>query len=182
MTHCRSYWGRGCTTHVVQGGHYWNQSNANHAPFIIGNPPADFPEFRNYLLASARYDHGAGGAGKPGSDAIYGGHSHVGTMIYLGDNWPDEFRGHLFTHNLGGHQINQQINRPLGSGFDTVHAGKDQFFCSDPKYVAVDLQYGPDGAVYMIDWYDQQHCHNPNVENWDRKQRADLSDGVGGDI
>jgi len=168
MTHCRSYWGRGLTTHVIQGGHFWNQANANHAPFIIANPPEEFPGFRNYLLASARYDHGAGGAGPAGSDAIYGGHSHVGTMIYLGDNWPDEFRGHLFTHNLGGHQINQQVNERLGSGFNTVHAGKDQFFCSDPKYVAVDLQYGPDGAVYIIDWYDQQHCHNPNTERWDR--------------
>src|SRR5262245_50271444 len=168
MTHCRSYWGGGCTTHVVQGGHYWNQANANYAPFIIPNPPQDFARFRNFLLASARYDHGAGGAGKPGSDAIYGGHSHVGTMFYLGDNWPDEFRGHLFTHNLGGHQINQEVNQREGSGFKTVHAGRDVFFCSDPKYVAVDLQYGPDGAVYVIDWYDQQHCHNPNAERWDR--------------
>lgn len=168
MTHCRSYWGKGGTTHVLQGGHFWNQANANYAPFVIGDPPQDYPEFRNYLLASARYDHGAGGAGAPGSDAIYGGHSHVGTMIYMGDNWPESLRGHLFTHNLHGHQINHQINRRLGSGFDTVHAGLDHFFCTDPKYVAVDLQYGPDGAVYIIDWYDQQHCHNPNTERWDR--------------
>lgn len=168
MTHCRSYWGKGPTTHVLQGGQFWNQVNANYAPFIIANPPREFPEFRNYLLSSARYDHGAGGAGVRGSDAIYGGHSHVGTMIYLGDNWPDEYRGHLFTHNLGGHQINQQINKPLGSGYDTVHEGHDMLFCTDPKYVAVDLQYGPDGAVYFIDWYDQQHCHNPNTERWDR--------------
>ncbi len=168
MTHCRSYWGNGPTTHVIQGGQFWNQVNANYAPFIIANPPKEFPEFRNYLLSSARYDHGAGGAGARGSDAIYGGHSHVGTMIYLGDNWPDEYRGHLFTHNLGGHQINQQINKPLGSGYDTVHAGRDMLFCTDPKYVAVDLQYGPDGAVYFIDWYDMQHCHNPNTERWDR--------------
>ena len=168
MTHCRSYWGRGGTTHVMQGGQFWNQANANYAPFIVANPPADFPGFRNFLLASARYDHGAGGAGVRGSDAIYGGHSHVGTMIYLGDNWPDEFRGHLFTHNLHGHQINQQVNLREASGYNTVHAGKDQFFCSDPNYVAVDLQYGPDGAVYFIDWYDPQHCHNPNAERWDR--------------
>ncbi len=168
MTHCRSYWGRGGTTHVIQGGQFWNQANANYAPFVIPDPPSGFPGFRNYLLASARYDHGAGGAGAPGTDAIYGGHSHVGTMIYLGDNWPDEFRGRLFTHNLHGHQINQQVNRPWGSGFDTVHAGRDLFFCSDPAYVALDLQYGPDGAVYFIDWYDQAHCHNPNNERWDR--------------
>ena len=168
MTHCRSFWGKGPTTHVIQGGQYWNQVNGNYAPYIIANPPKEFPEFRNYLLSSARYDHGAGGAGVRGSDAIYGGHSHVGTMIYLGDNWPDEYRGHLFTHNLGGHQINQQINKPLGSGYDTVHEGHDMLFCTDPKYVAVDLQYGPDGAVYFIDWYDMQHCHNPNTERWDR--------------
>jgi putative membrane-bound dehydrogenase-like protein len=168
MTHCRSYWGRGGTTHVIQGGQFWNQANANYAPFIIAEPPYDFPGFRNFLLASARYDHGAGGAGAPGTDAIYGGHSHVGTMIYLGDNWPAEYRGRLFTHNLHGHQINQQVNRPWGSGFDTVHAGQDVLFCSDPAYVAIDLQYGPDGAVYFIDWYDQQHCHNPNNERWDR--------------
>lgn len=168
MTHCRSYWGRGGTTHVIQGAQFWNQANANYAPYIIPNPPRDFPGLRNFLLASARYDHGAGGAGAPGTDAIYGGHSHVGTMIYLGDNWPEEYRGRLFTHNLHGHQINQQVNRRWGSGFDTVHAGRDQFFCTDPKYVAVDLQYGPDGAVYFIDWYDQQHCHNPNTERWER--------------
>ncbi len=168
MTHCRSYWGRGLTTHVLQGGQFWNQANANYPPFIVSDPSSDFPNYQNFLLASARYDHGAGGAGPKGSDAIYGGHSHVGTMIYLGDNWPDDYRGHLFTHNLGGHQINQQINKPLGSGYDTVHAGKDVFFCTDPKYVAIDLQYGPDGAVYVIDWYDQQHCHNPISERWDR--------------
>ncbi|MGZ8920669.1 MAG: PVC-type heme-binding CxxCH protein, partial [Limisphaerales bacterium] len=168
MTHCRSYWGRGGTTHVIQGGVFWNQANANYPDFIVAEPPKDFPGFRNYLLASARYDHGAGGAGEPGSDAIYGGHSHVGTMIYYGDNWPAEYRGRLFTHNLHGHQINQQVNLRERSGFNTVHAGRDMSFCADPKYVAIDLQYGPDGAVYIIDWYDQLHCHNPNTEQWDR--------------
>jgi putative membrane-bound dehydrogenase-like protein len=168
MTHCRSYWGRGGATHVIQGAQFWNQANANYAPYIIADPPREFPDLQNYLLASARHDHGAGGAGARGTDAIYGGHSHVGTMIYYGDNWPDEFRGQMFTHNLGGHQINRDINKRLGSGYETVHAENDMLFNTDPKYVAVDLQYGPDGAVYFIDWYDQQHCHNPNTERWDR--------------
>ncbi len=168
MTHCRSYWGRGSTTHVIQGGHYWNQANRNYASFVSANAPAGYPHLRNYLLASSRYGHGEGGAGKPGSRAVYGGHSHVGTMIYLGDNWPADYRGRLFSHNLHGRQINQQINLRDGSGFNTVHAGQDVFYCDDPYYVAVDLQYGPDGAVYTTDWYDQRNCHNPNVELWDR--------------
>ena len=168
MTHCRSFWGRGGTTHVIRNGHFWNQANANYGPFISNAGPDFAPDLKNYLPASARYDSGAGGAGKPGSDAIYGGHSHVGTMIYLGDNWPDRFRDHLFTHNLFGHQMNHQVNVRQGSGYDTQHAGFDLLFAPDPQYMAVDLQTGPDGAVYLIDWCDLQHCHNPEPEKWDR--------------
>ncbi len=164
MTHCRSAHGRGPTTHVIQGGHYWNQINARYAPFISRGGIAK----KNYLLASARYGHGEGGAGKKGSRALYGGHSHVGTMVYLGDNWPAKYRNHLFTHNLHGHRINHQANRRDGSSFDTVHAGYDMLHCSDKQYIGVDLQYGPDGAVYINDWYDPRHCHTPNTDAWDR--------------
>lgn len=169
MTYCRSFWGRGDTTHVMQGAHYWNQVNAGYAPFINAQPVANRPWMVNYLLASARYGHGEGGSGKPGSNDVYGGHSHVGTMIYLGDNWPASYRNRLFTHNLHGHQINQQENRREAGGYQTVHAGADVLFCADQRYIAVDLQYGPDGAVYISDWYDQRHCHNPNAEEWDRE-------------
>ena len=167
MTHCRSAYGRGPTTHVIQGGHYWNQINGRYAPFISSAPIAGIVG-QNYLLASARYGHGEGGAGKRGSRALYGGHSHVGTMIYLGDNWPDRYRNHLFTHNLHGHRINHQVNDRDGSGFNTVHAGDDVFHCADPQYIGVDLQYGPDGAVYISDWYDPRHCHSPHTEQWQR--------------
>ena len=168
MTHCRSNWGRGSTTHVIQGAHYWTQLNNGYAPFISANPVAGITELRNYMLASARYGHGEGGAGKRGSRALYGGHSHVGTMLYLGDNWPEEYRNHLFTHNLHGHRMNHQVNEVAGSGFNTVHAGFDVFQCSDPQYIGVDLQYGPDGAVYFSDWYDPRHCHSPHTEQWQR--------------
>ena len=168
MTHCRSYWGGGSTTHVVQGGHYWNQANANYPDYIEPYPPSGHAYFRSFLLASARYGHGEGGAGVQGSRRIYGGHSHVGTMLYQGDNWPADYQNKLYTHNLHGHQMNVQINEREGSGFNTIHAGKDFMFCADPRYVAVDLKYGPDGAVYINDWYDTQHCHNPNTEQWER--------------
>ncbi len=168
ITHCRSFWGGGGTTQVIRNGHFWNQSNGGYAPFISNAGPDFAPDLKNFLPASARYDSGEGGAGKPGTTAIYGGHSHVGTMIYLGDNWPEIYRDHLFTHNLHGHQMNQQENLRQGSGYETMHAGYDLMFTPDPKYIAVDLQTGPDGAVYVIDWCDLQHCHNPAEEKWDR--------------
>jgi len=170
ITHCRSYWGRGPTSFVVRGGHYWNQVNGNHAPFVSRGSGGRRSRtgLQNFLLASAQYGHGSGGAGKPGTRAVYGGHSHVGTMIYLGDNWPAQFRDQLFTHNLHGRQMNRQINLRRGSGYDTIHAGTDQLYVADTNFVGVDLDYGPDGAVYMIDWVDQQHCHSPHAERWDR--------------
>lgn len=168
MTHCRSFWGKGGTTHAIRNGHFWNQANANYPPFVSATAPAFAPDLQNYLPASARYDSGEGGAGKPGTRAVYGGHSHVGTMIYNGDNWPAIYRDHLFTHNLHGHQLNHQHMVRTGSGYETFHAGYDLLYSSAPDYIPVDLQTGPDGAVYVIDWTDTQHCHNPDDEKWDR--------------
>ncbi|MBM3853164.1 MAG: DUF1080 domain-containing protein, partial [Verrucomicrobia bacterium] len=168
MTHCRSFHGGGGTSYVIRHGHYWNQTNSDYAPWVSNRGPDFAPGLKNFLPASARYDSGEGGAGKPGTTAVYGGHSHVGTMIYLGDNWPDIYRDHLFTHNLHGHQINHQINLRAGSAYETFHAGYDLLFAPDATYLPVDLQYGPDGAVYAIDWSDIQHCHNPRDEIWDR--------------
>ncbi len=168
MTHCRSFYGGGGTTYVIRNGHFWNQSNSNFAPFISNTAPDFAPDLKNFLPAAAQYDSGEGGAGKPGSTAIYGGHAHAGTMIYLGDNWPEIYRDHLFTHNLFGHQMNHQENVRQGSAYETLHAGYDLLCAPDPRYMAVDLQTGPDGAVYVIDWCDLQHCHTPIDEKVDR--------------
>ena len=168
MTHCRSFWGKGGTTNAIRNGIFWNQSNANYPSYVSATAPDFAPALQNYLPASAKYDSGEGGAGKPGTTAVYGGHSHVGTMIYNGDNFPSIYRDHLFTHNLHGHQMNQQHMVREGSGYETLHAGYDLMFCGDEHYIPVDLQTGPDGAVYVIDWADTQHCHNPEDEKWDR--------------
>jgi len=168
MTHCRSFYGGGGTTNVIRNGIFWNQANGNFPDFISNSAPGFAPDLKNFLPASARYDSGEGGAGKPGTTAVYGGHSHVGTMIYLGDNWPDIYRNHLFTNNLFGAQMNHQENIREGSAWQTLHAGYDILCAPDDTYMAVDLQTGPDGAVYLIDWCDKQHCHNPEPDKWDR--------------
>ncbi len=167
-THCRSFYGGGGTTYFIRNGHYWNQSDSNHAPFICNKAPAFAPYLKNYLPASAKYDDGEGGAGKPGTGEVYGGHAHAGTMVYLGDNWPEIYRGHLFTLNLFGAQMNHQELIREGSGYEAMQGGYDILHSSDPTYLGVSLKYGPDGAVYIIDWSDLQHCHTPRDEKWDR--------------
>ncbi|MDA7881284.1 DUF1080 domain-containing protein [Akkermansiaceae bacterium] len=171
MTHCRSSWGLGPVSQVFRDGHYWTQNNGQHRDFIatdeVGWNRTDVPLF-NYFDSISAYGHGEGGAGKQGSRAIFGGHSHVGTMVYLGDNWPEEYRGNLFTHNLHGHQLNREILAPRDSAYLSSSHGQDHLYTPDKKYLAVDLKYGPDGAVYFIDWQDTQQCHVNDSARWDR--------------
>ncbi|MEO6437001.1 MAG: family 16 glycoside hydrolase, partial [Tepidisphaeraceae bacterium] len=44
----------------------------------------------------------------------------------------------------------------------------DPILMNDKWSRPIAFKYGPDGSVYMIDWYDKQACHNPLTEIWDR--------------
>ncbi len=92
-------------------------------------------------------------------DGLGGGHAHSGAMIYLGDNWPAEYRGHFFTDNFHGNRIVMDRFERHGSGFRATHA-PDFLQCRDPWFRIIDLDYGPDGSVYMIDWCDLGECHD----------------------
>ncbi len=106
--------------------------------------------------AGGHWTDSRGGKGKHGETG--GGHAHVGAMIYLGDNWPDRYRNALFTCNVHGHRINEDILEPSGSGYVARHA-KDFLFANDDWFRGLELKYGPDGSVYLTDWSDTGECH-----------------------
>lgn len=87
-----------------------------------------------------------------------GGHAHSGLMIYLGDNWPQDTRGDLFTVNLHGHRLNRDHPRRQGVAFTAEHR-PDFVFFDDPWFRGIELTYGPDGSVFVIDWSDVGECH-----------------------
>jgi putative membrane-bound dehydrogenase-like protein len=97
--------------------------------------------------------------GAHGADALGGGHSHCGAMIYLGDNWPAEYRGGFFTSNTHGRRLNHDIPVREGSGYVLKH-GKDMLFANQPWFRGVSVTYGPDGGVYQTDWSDLGECHD----------------------
>ena len=96
-----------------------------------------------------------------------GGHAHCGAMIYRGDNWPTSYRNSLFMFNIHGNRINNDLLRPNGSTYIASH-GPDTLYANDPWFRGISLKVGPDGAVYMIDWYDKNACHRTTPEIWDR--------------
>ena len=93
-----------------------------------------------------------------GTDKAGGGHAHTGLMIYQGDNWPKEFRNKLFTANFHGRRVNSDSIHREGNSY-VAHHGKDYFKTKDLWFRGIELVYGPDGGVFMLDWSDIGECH-----------------------
>ena len=93
-----------------------------------------------------------------GTDQAGGGHAHSGMMIYQAEQWPSEYRNHLFTLNLHGRRINRERLDRVGSGFVGRHQ-PDMVFWSDPWFRGIELSTAPDGTVYVLDWSDIGECH-----------------------
>ena len=96
-----------------------------------------------------------------------GGHAHAGLLVYQGDSFPAEYRGKFFMNNIHGQRINMDIPEHKGSGFVGKH-GTDFINFNDKWSQVIDLRTGPDGSVFMIDWYDKNQCHLNTPESHDR--------------
>jgi putative membrane-bound dehydrogenase-like protein len=155
--------------HVIQGARYHRQGGQHFNPYTYDDIKtiADHQHYVGNLADSAWWGHEPKASGAT-ADAG-GGHAHCGAMIYLGDNWPDEYRNQIFFHNVHGNRINCDILEPEAgtSGF-VGHHGKDLMLANDHYFRGINLRYGPDGTVYLIDWYDKNACHRTNPEIWDR--------------
>lgn len=86
-------------------------------------------------------------------------HSHGSTAIcgiihYSDDKWPDEFQDNILIGNVMTSRINRDTLIADGS---TKHAREESDFLTttDPWFRPVDLQLGPDGALYVSDFYNR---------------------------
>ncbi len=76
-----------------------------------------------------------------------------GCEIVSSRNFPDEVQGNFLLNNvIGFHGVLQYQMKETGSGF---HADPVQplLQSSDQNFRPVDLQFGPDGALYLVDWF-----------------------------
>ncbi|MCG8652027.1 MAG: c-type cytochrome, partial [Pirellulales bacterium] len=99
------------------------------------------------------------GIGSDAEDAAGGGHAHCGTMIYLGNQFPPSYRNQLFTNNIHGRRINNDLLSRSGSGYVASH-GADLMRSEDPWFMGVTLANGPSGEIYVSDWSDTGECHS----------------------
>ena len=161
--------------HAIQGGWYRRQSGDHRSPYIYDDIKTIADHLHYYNPESSHYRqmrraHQQGDAQvRNATDRAGGGHAHAGAMIYRGDDWPEEYRGSLFVSNIHGNRFNRDslVKTDDGSGFIATH-NPDFMLANDRWFRGIDIQYGPTGAAYAIDWYDEQACHRRNPEIWDR--------------
>jgi putative membrane-bound dehydrogenase-like protein len=143
-------------------GHLWHVLAGAH--FV--RPHTVDPNPRAYLQIDQHADHWHWDQSKPlvlgaahKSDAsLGGGHAHSGATIYLADQWPETYRGRLMTLNFHGRRVNVDRLERDGSGYAGRHE-PDILLAADPWFRGLDLGYGPEGSVFILDWSDTGECH-----------------------
>jgi putative heme-binding domain-containing protein len=126
--------------HYVQGG-YYQKGFSKHGP--LTNPYAFgyFPAMRS-------------------PNALRFSHTFT---IYEGGRFPEPFRGKLFALAPLQSEVVCSAIRPDGSSFQTRDVSKP-VTTDDGWFRPVDIKHGPDGALYVADWYDGQINHYRNHE------------------
>jgi putative membrane-bound dehydrogenase-like protein len=99
-------------------------------------------------------------------DQVPGGPPTGGT-IYLADTLPPKFQGAFIAGNFLGHTVSWWTVEPTGSTVRAKYGGV-LADARDTWFGPTDVCIGPDGAIYISDFYDQRTAHPDPDANWDR--------------
>jgi putative membrane-bound dehydrogenase-like protein len=139
-------WGGYAMLHQVQGG-YYIKGFSKHGP--LHNP-------HTY----GYFDHVP-------YQRFQGGHVTCGGIVYQGGAYPEQYRKVYIAGNLLSSVLHWHILEPKGSSF-VSRLGGEFLVANDTWFRPIDCLTGPDGAVYVADWYDKRANHVDPVDNWDR--------------
>ncbi len=145
--------------HTIQGARYERQGGQHFNPYTYD----DIKTIADHRHWTGDTPHG----GNNRSDSAGGGHAHCGAMIYLADTWPGNYRNQLFMHNIHGQRANVDLLIQKGSGYVGLHS-PDWLLSNDRWSQMLNFCCGPDGNVFINDWYDKQACHTGNPADHDR--------------
>lgn len=78
-----------------------------------------------------------------------------GITIYRGGLFPDPYRGNLFVCDAAGNLVHRSFLTEAGASMHAERATPDTEFLrsSDSWFRPVNLSVGPDGALYVVDFY-----------------------------
>jgi hypothetical protein len=138
-------WGKYRGLHFVQGGYYiksWGKHGPLTNPFAFG--------FFDHMPHTGNADR----------------LSHT-FIVYGGGLLGDEYTGKIISPNPLQSRIQVTRLEPVGSSYKTI---EEPFMvtCDDGWFRSVDLKAGPDGALYVADFYERRISHVDPRDTWDR--------------
>ncbi|MFL5245531.1 MAG: PVC-type heme-binding CxxCH protein [Gemmataceae bacterium] len=126
----------------------------------------------NYLVPGASY------AATPGAARMLqglnpGSPKYCGQAIISGRHMPDDWQGNIITNDFRAHRVCRFVLKEEGSAYTATE--KTELIKSDhPAFRPIDVKMGPDGAIYIADWY------NPIIQHGEvdfRDPRRDHTHG-----
>jgi putative heme-binding domain-containing protein len=102
-----------------------------------------------------------------------GSPKHCGCEILSGTHLPEEWRGNVLTNDFRGHRVCRFVLREDGAGYASQEK-PELIKTAHPAFRPVDIKMGPDGAIYIADWY------NPIIQHGEvdfRDPRRDTTHG-----
>jgi putative heme-binding domain-containing protein len=98
---------------------------------------------------------------------------YCGLEILSGRHLPENWRGNLITNDFRGHRVCRFILKDDGAGYFSQQLG-DLVRTNHAAFRPIDVKMGPDGAIYIADWY------NPIIQHGEvdfRDPRRDHTHG-----
>ncbi len=98
--------------------------------------------------------------------------AYCGIHYFDSDAYPPEYRDKLYMGNIHGNCVNVDSLTRDGSTYKG-HAEPDFLSANDAWFMPVVQKTGPDGCLYVLDWYDRYHCYqdaNRDPEGIDRSK------------
>ncbi len=98
---------------------------------------------------------------------------YCGCEIVSGRHLPDDWQGNVLTNDFRGNRVCRFALKEDGAGFAAVQM-PDLIKSTHPAFRPIDIKMGPDGAIYIADWY------NPIIQHGEvdfRDPRRDVTHG-----
>lgn len=96
-----------------------------------------------------------------------------GLEVTSGRHLPDDWQGNLLTNDFRGHRVCRFVLKDDGAGFASIEQ-PELIKSTHPAFRPIDVKMGPDGAIYIADWY------NPIIQHGEvdfRDPRRDVTHG-----
>ena len=130
--------------HIVPGGIYKRQAGVSYNPYV-------------YSYLNEICDH---------TFHKESGWAHAGLLSLDVPHMPEKYRNSVIFGSIHGCSIKQNILKPNGSTY-TATRGDDFLQSGDKNFRPINMRWGPLGDIYVIDWHDQNPCHQAAADSWD---------------